>query len=165
MSNTNKAVITLISILTACLLGILASRLTVAMFSPRPENVGQKDGRLTSCPNSPNCVASIAEATAKPEQQVAPLSYQDDMETAHTNLLAILEGMPQTIIITVSPTYIHAETRSWLFGFVDDTEFSFDPNENLIHVRAASRLGYYDGDVNRVRIETIRQAFSAVPQP
>ena len=46
-------------------------------------------------------------------------------------------------------------------GFVDDVEFYF-PNESIIHVRSASRMGYSDLGVNRKRIETIRQRFDAL---
>ncbi|MDM8518901.1 DUF1499 domain-containing protein [Anaerolineales bacterium HSG6] len=160
LSNTNKAALTLIAILTLCLFGILISRLIVTMFSPRPSQVGTDHGAITPCPDSPNCVVSITEMTRRPDQQLLPFVYQDDMETAQANLLAVLEAMPQITVISASPTYIHAESQSWLFGFVDDTEFYFDSDEKFIHVRAASRLGYYDGEANRKRVEAIRHAFS-----
>jgi uncharacterized protein (DUF1499 family) len=43
---------------------------------------------------------------------------------------------------------------------VDDVEFCFDTDSSLIHVRSASRTGYFDFGVNRKRIERIRSAFS-----
>jgi uncharacterized protein (DUF1499 family) len=43
-------------------------------------------------------------------------------------------------------------------GFVDDTEFYFPPDEAIIHVRAAARLGESDLGVNRRRLEQIRLA-------
>jgi uncharacterized protein (DUF1499 family) len=39
-------------------------------------------------------------------------------------------------------------------------EFYF-PKEKVIHVRSASRLGYFDLGVNRKRVEQIRKLFAA----
>jgi uncharacterized protein (DUF1499 family) len=43
-------------------------------------------------------------------------------------------------------------------GFVDDVEFYF-PDEPIIHVKSASRIGYSDFGVNRERVEKIRELF------
>jgi len=59
--------------------------------------------------------------------------------------------------------YLHAEARSLLFRFVDDVEFLFDADKQVIHVRSASRTGYSDLGVNRRRVERIRRAFSNTP--
>ena len=55
--------------------------------------------------------------------------------------------------------YIHAEFRSLVFQFVDDVEFYFPPEKSIIHVKSASRSGYYDFGVNRRRVERVRAAF------
>jgi len=47
-----------------------------------------------------------------------------------------------------------------LLGFVDDLEFCLDEQNNTIHVRSASRLGYSDLGKNRKRVEHIRSAFN-----
>ncbi len=41
---------------------------------------------------------------------------------------------------------------------VDDVEFYFPANENVIHLRSASRVGESDLGVNRRRVEQIRLA-------
>ncbi|WP_420597789.1 DUF1499 domain-containing protein [Neptuniibacter sp.] len=59
--------------------------------------------------------------------------------------------------------YIRVKFVSLIFRFVDDVEFLIlekGPNEVLIHVRSASRLGYSDFGVNRKRVEKIRSRFS-----
>ena len=63
-------------------------------------------------------------------------------------------------IVVDEPTYIHAEFTSALLGFVDDVEFLFAEREKVIHVRSASRVGYYDFGANHNRIERIRTLFS-----
>lgn len=56
--------------------------------------------------------------------------------------------------------YLHAEYRSKLFRFVDDVEFLFPPESNLIHVRSASRVGYSDMGVSRKRVAGLRARFT-----
>jgi len=63
-------------------------------------------------------------------------------------------------IITEEGSYLHAETRSFLFRFVDDVEFMMDTDSRVIHVRSASRTGYSDLGVNRRRVERLRRAFN-----
>lgn len=50
--------------------------------------------------------------------------------------------------------------RSWLALILSDVEFYF-PDRPAIHVRSASRVGYYDFGVNRSGMETIRTLFHA----
>jgi uncharacterized protein (DUF1499 family) len=117
---------------------------------------GVTHGKLAPCPDSPNCVSSQSSDSS---HFVEPLSYPDSRAKAKTRLLEIIESMPRTQIISSTPLYIHAEVTSLLFRFVDDVEFLFEEESNLIHVRSASRIGYSDLGVNRKRIEGIRQRF------
>ena len=54
--------------------------------------------------------------------------------------------------------YIYAEFTTAIMRYVDDVEFYF-PDEKVIHIRSASRIGYSDMGLNRKRIEKIRQLF------
>jgi uncharacterized protein (DUF1499 family) len=69
--------------------------------------------------------------------------------------------MRHTRIVTAQGNYIHAEVRSPVFRFVDDIEFLIDERRGNIHVRSASRTGYFDFGVNRKRVEEIRRRFDA----
>ncbi len=122
----------------------------------RPNNLGISNGKLASCPNSPNCVSS---QSTDPSHKIAPLTFTSTPEEAITNLKQIIESLPRTKIITESKDYLYAEFKSALLGFVDDVEFYLDRSANVIHVRSASRLGQSDLGVNRKRIETIRANF------
>ena len=121
-----------------------------------PLKLGVTEGRLASCPSSPNCVSSEAAAA---EQRVEPLRYADDADRARARLLDILNGLARARIVQSNDDYLHAEFRSAIFGFADDVEFYFNP-PGTIQVRSASRTGYYDFGVNRERVETIRARFS-----
>jgi uncharacterized protein (DUF1499 family) len=90
---------------------------------------------------------------------VPPLSWTGDLTQAKTRLRqAVLAAGDATFVVEVD-TYWHLEFRSRVFRFVDDVEFLFDREHRLIHVRAASRVGYSDLGVNRKRVEKIRARF------
>ena len=111
---------------------------------------------LRPCPESPNCVSSQSE---NPEQYVKPFPYSGMMTEAKTKLRSLFEGHPRTRIVSDQDTYLHVEITSLLFRFIDDVEFLVDDEHKLIHVRSASRTGYWDLGVNRKRVEKIRQKF------
>ena len=75
-------------------------------------------------------------------------------------LRGVVESLPRTRVVSVTDSYLHAEFRSRIFGFVDDVEFLVDAGAGAVHVRSASRTGYSDLGVNRKRVEEIRAAFA-----
>ena len=146
-------------ILSLAIGGLLAFpvlRWLVERASPMPDNLGVENGRLTPCPDSPNCVSTQANDE---EHGIDPIPYAGETAVAHDKILTILNDDPSFTIISQTPTYIHAEARSNLWRFIDDVEFFFDEADSLIQFRSASRLGYGDGGVNRRRMETIRTEF------
>ena len=110
---------------------------------------------LDSCPSSPNCVVSL---NGDEEHKIDPISYQSDRATAKETLLKVLSVVPRTEVIEDTDNYIHAESTSRIFKFVDDVDFYFPEDEKVIHLRSASRVGESDLGVNRRRIEQIRLA-------
>ena len=111
-------------------------------------------GRLGACPDKPNCVSSRA---GPGYRRVAPIGYFGSRAQARAALLATIRCMPRTEILHAEADYVHAVQRSRLFRFVDDLECELPGNERLIHVRSASRSGYYDFGVNRARIDRLRR--------
>ena len=114
----------------------------------RPTNLGVKNGKLAPCPGTPNCVNS---QSSDAQSKIDPLPAKPISE-----LKKVIEKMERTTIIEETDNYLYAEFQTPLMGFVDDVEFYLDPNENVIHVRSASRLGKSDLGVNRKRVEEIR---------
>ncbi|GBC59839.1 hypothetical protein DENIS_0780 [Desulfonema ishimotonii] len=119
-----------------------------------PENLGVVRGKLSPCPESPNCVSS---RSTDETHQIAPLKAT--LEDVRQALLK----MKRVRIITENDTYIHAEFTSAVMRFVDDAEFLYDPDARLVHVRSASRLGRSDFGVNRKHIEAIRASLKTSP--
>lgn len=122
----------------------------------RPHNLGVQEGHLTPCPDSPNCVSSQSD---DPDQAVEPLPLADPPDSTMAYLQAVVNDLPRTKIITASETYLYVEFKSALFRFVDDVEFFIDETAGQVHIRSASRFGYYDFGVNRGRVEDIRKAY------
>ena len=116
-----------------------------------------KDRVLPPCPDSPNCVSS---QSSEKRHRIEPLAFQGASEAAFAELGYIVRSIKRTKIVEETGTYLHAECKSALFGFVDDVEFLLDEKNRLIHVRSAARTGYWDLGVNRRRIERIRANFA-----
>lgn len=120
-----------------------------------PDNLGVQDGRLAPCPTSPNCVNSQASDSDK---HIAPLPLKGDRAQTQALLVKLLSSEPRVTLVEQNEHYLRAEFASKLLGFVDDVEFLI--GEQHVDVRSASRLGYSDFDVNRKRIEQLRQRLS-----
>ena len=115
--------------------------------------------RLLPCPKSPNCVTS---QTAEDSNHfIAPFRFNGSPESAWQILVTIIESAKRTTITKKTADYLHAEVKSRVFRFVDDVEFIMHAQDQVIHVRSASRTGYSDLGVNRRRIERLRKAFVA----
>jgi uncharacterized protein (DUF1499 family) len=114
--------------------------------------------QLKPCPHSPNCVSS---KSPQGKQYIPPFVYSSSPNIAYDSLIKILNAEKRVTLVTKESNYIHAGFASALFGFVDDVEFLFEPDQFTVHVRSASRSGYYDFGTNRRRIEHLRRLFAA----
>ena len=74
---------------------------------------------------------------------------------------SVVRRMRRTRVIREDSSYLYAEFKSRLLGYVDDVEFSLSETEGVIQVRSASRLGRRDYGVNRARVEAVRLRFAA----
>jgi len=138
---------------------ILASVLVVFLFSgcsgSRPSNLGVKDNRLSPCPSSPNCVSSQSDDKG---HKIDPIRFTSTPAEAMERLKKVIQREERAAVVRETPDYLHVEFRTPL-GFVDDVEFYVDGSQKIIHLRSASRVGYWDLGVNRKRMEFIRTEF------
>jgi len=116
------------------------------------------DGQLADC-SLPRCVSSGA---TDPDRRVEPLRYEGSRESARLALLRIIGSMEGAKLVEQREDYIHAEFTTRVMRYVDDLELLFPRGERLVQLRSSSRLGYYDFDTNRERVEAIRAQFDAV---
>ena len=116
----------------------------------RPADLGARDGRLSACKRSPNCVSSQADPADR-EHYIAPLAFAGTI----AELRRAIERLPRVTVIGETGEYLYAEFRTPLLRYVDDVEFV--KAGSVLHVRSASRLGRRDFGVNRRRVEEIRR--------
>lgn len=142
------------------LLGLLlaASFVAIRMASPPPP--GPSGPPLAPCPSSPNCVCS---QDPDPGHRIAPLAFTGSPAQAMARLRSLIASLPRARILVEQDAFLRVEFRTRIFGFVDDVEFRMSAEEQVIHVRSASRVGYSDLGTNRRRVEGIREAFGRLP--
>ncbi len=92
--------------------------------------------------------------------RVAPFSVNEDPVAALRGLEKIVRSMPRTEIVVATDTRLYAVCRTRLMRFRDDLEFRYTPEDGVVHVRSASRVGIFDFGVNRRRVERVRKAFT-----
>jgi len=137
---------------------ILSLILMVGCASTTKKETGVIQGKFYPCPDRPNSVSSMADK--EDSHYIEPIVYNNiTKDIANTKIFAILQSLKNITIIEHSNEYIYIEIRSSFFKFVDDVEFYFPDDENIIHVRSLARSGYSDFGVNRKRLEKIRGEF------
>ncbi|HKK48241.1 MAG TPA: DUF1499 domain-containing protein [Alkalispirochaeta sp.] len=124
-------------------------------------------GTLAPCPDSPNCVSTRAPREDE-RHHVAPIPVGDIAAGATPNpaevlrrVAAIIENQPRMKIVEQGPSYLRATATSKIFRFVDDIDFLVDSDEEMLHMRSASRVGEGDMGVNRARYEFFREALKS----
>ena len=117
----------------------------------RPTDLGVTAGRLKAPSKKPNSVSSQADSGYA---KIAPLACAGDPSGTWNKLKALVDA--EASIIKSSDDYLYAEYTTPLMGYVDDVEFLLVPDQDIIHLRSASRLGYSDMGANRKRIESLR---------
>ena len=129
-----------------------------------PADLGVRDGRLKPPSATENSVTSQAALYPDHPQRfyaaVAPLPVKGDGPATMARIKAIVEGMAGAKVVKSAPDYLYAQFTTQWMKFVDDVEFWFDPANNVVQVRSASRLGRKDMGVNRKRIDAVRAALA-----
>ena len=114
---------------------------------------------LATCRRSPNCVSSQAKVAS---QRVAPFQCVDSCGETLRHLRGILDSTPGVSIAVSTDTYLRVEFTTMILRFVDDLELLVDPDEQVIHVRSASRVGNWDLGANRRRVEYLRRRLTRI---
>ena len=138
-------------LLAVALVGSLAMLASQSRSMSVP--LGIRNGRLSDCPQTPNCVSSDAPQTD--DHYIAPI--EDPAGTKWAVLIDRVGALNGARIVETTDTYARFEFASGLFGFVDDVELHRRPDAGQIAVRSASRVGRGDLNANRKRVEAIRR--------
>jgi|TARA_B100000073_G_scaffold173077_3_gene143201 uncharacterized protein (DUF1499 family) len=165
---------------------VAASPFFLGLFNfaaPIPNNlgVGEFNGIVTGlslCPPTPNCVGTSDEFN-DPVHYIPAWTYNDEekvkrggTETTRDEAMRTLARVVENTdcdgyapkIVEQTNDYMRVEYTSKVFGFVDDVEFWFPPDDekrrSRVEYRSASRVGESDLDANRKRIKCLRQALA-----
>jgi uncharacterized protein (DUF1499 family) len=114
-----------------------------------------QNGRLISCPSSPNCVSS--DESIENSHYIEP--FNDPGGFRWNGLVESVSSMSGATLVEKNSVYARFTFLTPLIGFMDDVEFHHRPERGEIAVRSASRVGYSDFNANRERIEVIRNVF------
>lgn len=149
----------LTALLVICLLALAAvvAGQVGMLRGQRPGDIGLRNGMLKQ-PKA-GALNAVSSQSTDPGTYIPPIVIQDAPEAAFARLQAVISRMPGNSIVVSHDRYLHVEAQTRLLRFVDDMEFVLDPEQRLIHVRSASRLGRRDFGVNRARLERIRHEF------
>lgn len=137
------------------ILVILSAVSTSCSSNNMQPHSGLAGNSLRPCPSSPNCVCSEDNNS---EAFIQPVSFTGEPENAWIKAVATISEMNGEVI-EKTDEYLHASFTSGIFRFVDDMELRIDKENSIIHLRSASRTGYYDFGVNRKRAERFRKLF------
>ena len=154
-----------IALLALAVVAVLAGQLGL-LSGNTPGDLGVKDSRLKPPSNTENSVSS--QAALYPDHpmrgyaEIAPLALSGDGPATIAKLSKLLQGMPGVKIVQdKGDGYLYAQCTTPLLKFVDDLELWFDPVNQVVQVRSASRVGLKDLGVNRQRVESLRAGLAA----
>lgn len=123
-----------------------------------PRKVGVIDGRFYPCPKKHVCVSTQSDKNDE-IHYIEPIPFRETKQEAMEKILKIVNSMSRTKILEKSENYIHALFTTALLRFKDDVEFYFDDSEKLIHFKSQSRIGGYDWETNKKRMNTIKDYY------
>jgi len=118
--------------------------------------LGVKEGKLSNCPEDmKNCVCSFDSGRF----QVSPLKVQG--EGAIEKIVSCIESLAGYQLQKKEQNYAHFIFQSSVFKFTDDIEL-LQTEQGTVHIRSASRLGYWDLGANKKRVEKLRQIIQSL---
>jgi uncharacterized protein (DUF1499 family) len=141
------------------LLVLLLGAFLLAWWSHRDQpEAGLVAGRLRADGSGSNFVCS--DADTRPDRAVAPFAFTDTPEAAWVRLrILVIESGGE--VKRETSDYLWATFTTPVMRFVDDVELRLDRAANVIQIRSASRVGNHDLGVNRRRVETLRERWTA----
>lgn len=113
-------------------------------------SLGITDGRLTPCPDKPNCVSSFEDE----DHYISPINSKLEIKDIKDHILAFNNSK----LVSESNNYLYFTFSSSIFSFVDDLEIL--KVDKTYHIRSSSRVGHSDLGANRKRIVKIKGILS-----
>ena len=112
--------------------------------------------QLPACWDSPNCVSTQAPETDE-QHHIAPIPRPEGLDLAAAEQVVV--GLEGCVVESKGDTWIRAACTTPSGLFTDDLDVWLE--DDVVHARSSSRLGYDDLGVNRERVETLFAALQA----
>ncbi|MFO7797974.1 MAG: DUF1499 domain-containing protein [Promethearchaeati archaeon] len=117
-----------------------------------------EDGKFYPCPEKHVCVSTQAPKDDE-KHYIEPLPLTTSIEEAKQKMLEVITSISRTEILENKNKYMRVKFTTLILRMKDDVEIYFDDKENLIHMRSQSRIGGYDWNTNRNRINKIKRKY------
>ncbi len=114
---------------------------------------------LAACPDSPNCVSSLADASDD-QHYIAPFTLDENSPDVAA-MATWMAGRERCEVLDQADGWVHATCSTALFKWTDDVALLVDADAGVVHVRSASRIGRSDLGANRKRVEAMRSEWDA----
>ena len=130
-------------------------------------DLGVSNGRLEPPALTPHSVSSQAALYPDHPQRafadIAPLALIRDGQTTLAKIKVLAQARADVELVKSEPDYLYRQFTSRLMKYCDVVEFWYDPANQVVQVRSASRLGGSDLGVNRRRVESMRVELAKLP--
>lgn len=126
------------------------------LLNNKSPELGIENGHFKAMKNSPNGVSTQCDDESK---LVETWSFNGDLNSTVATVKSILLSYEHNTIETESENYLHVIFKSDIIGFKDDVEFYFDEENEVIHYRSESRLGYSDMGLNLERYKALKALY------
>jgi uncharacterized protein (DUF1499 family) len=123
-----------------------------------PRKIGLFDGKFYRCPKKHICVSTMSDKSDD-IHYIEPLKYDSSLDEVKKRVKTIVKSLKRTKLLEERDNYIRFEITTALLRFKDDVEFLFDEMNKIIHFKSQSRIGGYDWNANRNRMEKIKKLF------
>lgn len=141
-------------VLAVVVVTVVALKIGSAL-APVPE-LGVVEGRLTPCPETPNCVSS--QANLHDDLHHLPsIAFEGPADPVVELVDRVVMERPRTSRVARDGHYLRYAFETYLMRFVDDVEFWIDSREGAIHFRSASRFGGGDMGANTTRMRSLQE--------
>lgn len=136
---------------------MLAAALTATASEEgaKPQSSREINQEALSCLVPSNCVNSFS------SYGLEALAFEGNGEQAMALLRATLATFPEATIVSSAPLYLEVIFTTTI-GFKDQVEFRIDEPSRRIDFRSRSKVGLYDFNKNRSRMQDFSASFKTV---
>lgn len=128
---------------------------TASEDGAKPPTSRQVNQETLSCTHPGNCVNSFS------SYGLEALTFEGNGEQAMALLRATLATFPEATIVSSAPLYLEVIFTTTI-GFKDQIEFRIDEPSKRIDYRSRSKIGLYDFNKNRSRMQDFSASFKTV---